>query len=225
MGQIHELIAVENDLKGKKKELISNVLEAERQTSLFEGSRKTVQFFDEERSSEEKTELNKVQCKIKDLITLLSLNLTNWYDFKLQKEKSNQEAQASIVIDEKILAENLPVTFLLGMEDELRELKSILVKIPTLSKSIDWKKLDDDTYQSETPIKRPKTEKKWMHKVMYDATDKFPAQIKEWSEDRPCGKTIEDKWSGMIPESEKQEYINKCEKLLKGIDISENHCY
>lgn len=217
MGQLHEILAIEQDVKQKKKEMIQKINSILSNSAVFDGYRKKIEFFEEDRKNEEKTEMQKVQCTVNDVKKVLIEGISRWFDLRYQKEDSNQKAIADIVIGNKAIIKDVPVTFLLAMEEELKELLSVIKNFPTLSKAIDWKKLDDNTYQSEQPVERPKTEKTWLHKVLYDATKEHPAQIKEWSEDRPCGRSIEDKWSGMIPESEKNKYIERCERLYFAI--------
>ncbi|MGK0291190.1 MAG: hypothetical protein ACI86H_002657 [bacterium] len=120
-------------------------------------------------------------------------HIVHYLDVVLQKERTNQEARADIIVDGVTLAKEVPATFLLGLETKIRQWKTLLEEIPTPAQGIAWEKDEtrgDGIYKMAHPEKKFRTGKTYKSKVLYEATEKHPAQIKEWEEAENIGMYI-----------------------------------
>lgn len=223
MTQLHELLAIEGDLKGEKDKIKDETINTfSKKPNLFLGSIKTLTMFDESRAEEEAagSEIIEIQTTVAEKLKYMSGAFVRFWDAKLQKEKANQEAKADIVIDGKAILEDVPVTFLLTMEDELKQMRKVYDAIPTLQPGIDWvedKQKGKGYYKSVNPVVKHKTEKSIESKIIVPVTKEHPAQVREWTEDKPVGKYTTQNWSGMISPAEKSVILGKLDKVLRAI--------
>ncbi len=218
-GQLHELLAIEGDLKGEKDKVRDEALVTfSKKAGLFLGQLKKLEMFDEKRKNEEGEERHALSETVTKKLQYISKSFTRFWDVKVQKESANQEAKADVEIGDTVLFKDLPVTFVLSMEEELRQLRKIYDAIPTLQPGIDWKKddtLGSDVYKAAHSVEKSKTEKMLEHKVIVPATKEHPAQITTWHEDRPVGKYVTMSWSGMVSPVEKSKMLGKLDQVLR----------
>jgi len=220
MSELHELLAVEGDLQGTFKKIMSETIATfTKKEGHFMGEIKTLQMFDEseKETAPERTEL---VTTVGEKLDYMFKSIVNYFDALLQKESTNQAALSSVVIDGHIITEPLPATFLLGMESRLKEIRTVIEGVPTLQPGVKW--IKDETerkgvYVTEFPVEKFKTAKTFKHKVLYEATDKHPAQIEKWDENENVGKYVITKWSGNLTPLEKSEMLERTDKLIRAV--------
>ena len=61
---------------------------------------------------------------------------------------------------------------------------------------------------------REKTEKVRCHKVLYEATEKHPAQIDQWTEDKVVGKFTTKLFSGKMTPIDKSQILARLDKVI-----------
>lgn len=220
MGKMHEILAVESNLCGTFNKVIKEgTVTFSKKPDHFLEHNKTLKMFDDARANEEAA-----ASEHKAMVTTVNAKLeyvweyvTNYVDLLMQKEFTNKKAIADLVIDDEVIAKDLPATFLLTLEQKFTKLRGLYEAIPTLAPSIEWE-IDStkgaDIYKSKTSEIRRKTEKSIKHKVLYEATDKHPAQISEWNEDRHIGDFETKRWSGMLSPAEKSNLLAKLDTLI-----------
>lgn len=218
-GQLHELLAVEGDLKGEKVKVMEEaIVTFSKKAGLFIGFVKKLSMFSDDRSNEEGEDRQDLTETVPKKLDYLSGAFSRYWDVRLQKESANQEAKADVEVDGKVLFTDMPVSFLLGMEEELRQLRKVYDAIPTLAPGVEWEKdatQGDDVYKTKHNVEKNKTEKTVQHKVLVPPTKEHPAQVTEWTEDKPIGKYISTSWSGMVTPFEKSTMLSKLDKMLR----------
>jgi len=225
MARLHELLAVEQELKGRKEKALSQASEMfQKQPQVFQGGIKTLEMFDESRSNEEAAgeECTEVVSSVNDILNESFSDVKSFWDGRLQKETTNQLAVADIIVDGQKLAENVPVTFLLSMEDELKEIRKVIEKAPVLNAAVSWEKDEQKGeyfWKASQPVVRNKTEQTIRHKILVPAKDNggHPAQVQAWNENVPVGRYTTITWSGMIPQNEKRRMLTKVSALLNAV--------
>jgi hypothetical protein len=224
MGKLHEVLAVSSDLETVASKVLEEGVDTfKKRTDHFLGNLKRLEMFDEARKVEEAAfnESKEIVTTVQDKLNYVSANLIKFLDVVAQKETANQDAKADVVLEDgtKIL-EGVPATLLLALESKLAKFRALYEAIPTLQPGVKWIPEPDKgegVYRADQDEIRHKTEKVVMHKVLYDATDKHPAQIKEWSEDRPIGQFVNVKWSGMITPARKSVMLSRIDELIKSV--------
>lgn len=219
MGKLHELLAVEGDLKGARDKIRQETITTfQKKAHLFAGAMKKLTMHDENRKFEETTEYNELSETVPDKLKYMSSSVVRYLDTKVQKEIANQEAKADVIVDGQPLFEQLPVTFLLAMEDELKQLRKVYEAIPTLQAGIAWepdKQKGEHVFVTANPIKTNKTEKNLRHDVVVQPTKEHPAQVKEWTEDKVIGTYETIAWSGMVSPAVKSALLGKIDILVQ----------
>lgn len=221
MGKLHELLAVEGDLSGIAKKLSEETISTFKKPDHFIGQHRHLDMFDAaEQSKVVADEYKEMVTTVQDKLTYFGNAIINYFDAVLQKESTNQIAKADVVVDGTALIKDAPATFLLGMESKLKELRTVFEAIPTLAPGIAWEK--DETqgtgvYRMKNADEKVKTAKSFMHKVLYEATDKHPAQIEKWEEQVPVGKYITNTTCGMFSPAEKSVVLGRVDKLIQAV--------
>jgi len=215
---LHELLAIEGDLEGTYKKILqeTNVTFTKKQDHFIGQHRKLEMFVDDGITYPE--DHKALDTTVQAKLDYMQKTAIRYFDAILQKESTNQEAKADLVIDGITIATALPATFLLGMENRLKNLRSTYASIPTLQPGVDWIKdnsIGDHIYKTAKAIEKLKTETIVEPVVLYEATKEHPAQIKEVSKTTNVGKYIQTTWSGMITPAEKANLLNKIDKLIR----------
>lgn len=222
MAKLHELLAVEGDLEGTYKKILEETTTTfAKKPGLFFGFSKELEMFaDSAGGLETPNEYQELTDTVHSKLEYTASSVKRYFDAVLQKEMTNQTARADLVVDGKVIADLLPATFLLGLETKLKALRKVYEAIPTLAPGKKW--VPDPTkgehvYLTDRPDEKFKTAKTFKHKVLYEATDKHPAQIEKWEETENVGKYVTTTWSGMLTSAEKSEMIGRLDKLLRAV--------
>jgi hypothetical protein len=221
MAKLHELLAVEGSLDGTAKQILAETIttfskKPEHFTALHRQYEPYIDGKENELPSEDRTLVTTVPAKLWYTFNTVS----NWLDAVLQKERTNQDARADIVIGDMVLATGIPATFLLGLESKLTEIRNVIACIPTLQPGIVWEidpTIGSDVYRAKNTSERIRTQKITKPVVMYEATDKHPAQVEKVSEDVAIGKYIETHWSSMLSPADKSSMLGRVDTLLRAV--------
>lgn len=216
MGILHELLAVEGDLKARAQEA------AARLKSLFQNGQgnflgQTIVYKPLEELGEQfPPQVTHVATTVDEELAIIGQHYENWIDAALQKEQTNQKTRATLVIGGATV--DLSATSLLNLEAKLLELRSMYKDIPTNDVTIPWR-WDDATenFVSESPETRHRTKKVIRSHVAYEATDKHPAQVETYNEDMIVGFLTTTKQSGMITPADKRARMEKINSLLQAV--------
>lgn len=219
MAKLHELLAVEGDLEGAFKKILAESAAAftKKVSELFYGAIRTLRLFDDEAQVTE-PEHKHMTTTVKKRLDYQQEHVIRYLDAVLQKEATNQEAKADLVVDGVTIMAGLPATFLLGLESKLKKLREVYEAIPTLQAGVKWE-LDpnrgDDVYRTAHPDETFKTKKTMKPVVLYEATKQHPAQVKEVPEDVNVGKYTTEKWTGVLSPADKSALIGRLDKLIR----------
>lgn len=220
MSKLHELLAVE---KGLEKTATTALTEGGKtfrdKGQMFVGSER-LYVSREEGGEELPVEHQEMVTTVSDKLQYIMGHVSKWLDAVLQKEATNQDARADIIIGDKILAADVPATFLLGLEAKLKQFRELLASVPTLQSGVKWE-LDpqrgNNIYSMVHPEEKLRTKKTIMHKVLVEPTEHHPAQIEKWTEDVVIGKFVKHVWTGMLSSAEKSELLGRLDTLERAV--------
>jgi hypothetical protein len=227
--KLHELLAVEGDLEGLfKKILAETIVTFTKREDHFKGAHRKLEMLDARRAGENDEEFFALTTTVADKLDYTSKPCIRYIDAILQKEATNQEAKADLIVDGETITEQLPATFLLGMESRLAKIREVYAKIPTLSPGVTWE-LDPDkgknVFRSKNPETTFKTEKKFKVQVLYEAKfpkegesgQSLPAQVEKIPETENVGRYTRTLWSGMMSTAEKSEKLARIDRLIRAV--------
>ena len=218
MPKLHELLAVEGDLEGAHKEILQEAQKTFKdKPAHFMGAHKTLKMFDENQPTAP-DEYQEMVTTVHDKLGYIAGHAVRYLDAVLQKESTNQIARADLVVDGKVIAKDIPATFLLGLETKLKNIRETYRTVPTLPPGLKWER--DETkgkhvYSMVHPEEKFKTARTFRHKVLYEATKEHPAQIEKWEETENVGKYVTQRWAGMLTSAEKSELLGRVDKLIR----------
>lgn len=223
MGKLHELIAVEGDLKGTYNRIIGETkTNFSKHPDRYQGSVKKEKYFDTEAPDVQDVEKT-LDDTVYNKLEYTSEHIIRYIDAVYQKEKTNTVASADIIVNGNTIATNVPATFLLGMEAKLQFVRdNVYAQIPTLAPGIDW--VPDPEHQlGEGVSKQAKPDQNWRTKkirkafVKYEATKEHPAQVETYTEDEKVSEVLTYNWSGMISPAKKSEILGRIDALIRAI--------
>lgn len=217
MGQLHELLAVEADRKKTAERLVSESIKTFHKENLFTGSVKRTEMFDDEATKIADEHL-KLEATVGENLNYSLNALVKYWDTVAQKDATNANAKADVIVNGKVILKDVPGTTLLGMEKKLNELRNLFNSTPTLPPGIDWE-LDVSfekigVYKAKHDIETIKTQKDVEFREVSPATKEHPAQVAQVNVSKDIGKFITTKWSGMITPYSKAKMISNLEVLI-----------
>lgn len=221
--KLHEVLAVEGDLESQATKVMQEAaVTFEKKANHFLGYSKWLEMFDENRKQEEEggSEQREIVDSVKGKLDHVWKYYSKYVDAVSQKERTNQDARADLVVDGQTLAEGLPATLLLGLESRLKKMRSVYDSIPTHAPGISWE-LDVDKgkgiFKASHLITKSKTEKVVRHQVLVEPTEHHPAQIDKWDENVAVGVFKTQHWTSNVSPAQKAEWLEKIDKLLRGV--------
>ena len=217
MGKLHELLAVESDLKAEAQRIISQL------KSLFtDGGKRLV---GQIRTYQPSTEDDEPMApEITQLVTTVGGELNqgrgaiiSWIDAALQKETTNQQTSADLTVDGKVIFEALPATALLNLESKLAEIRQVYAVIPTNDPAERWEWDAQQGIFVSASRTTYRTKKIPRSHVLYDATKEHPAQVQAYTEDVRSGTWTTIIQSGMLTPQDKKERLARLDTLIKAV--------
>lgn len=142
------------------------------------------------------------------------------FSITLEKDGTNLQALADVVVDGVVLLESVPVPYLLFLEKQLTDIKTIISKLPTLDSSETWTFDENVGAFATEPVETTRTKKVPRNHVKAAATDKHPAQVELYYEDVVVGywKTV--KFSGAVPQKRVTQLFDRVEKVAKAVKFA-----
>ena len=221
MSKLHEVLAVESTLRGAASKLLEETQAKFKKSDYFTGFVKTLNMTAD---SPENTILENSLREERELPTTVVETLTYalqyWAraeDAAFQKHVTNQKANGDIFLNGKKIAENVPVDELLELEGRLAQIRKVFDAIPTLDAGKKWVASTDvraGQYQLADAELTSKTEKTITPLVLYEATDKHPAQVEKVTTDKVIGTFTRQIFSGAATSKQKAEAIALVDSLL-----------
>lgn len=220
MAKLHELLAVESNLKSQAVKSTADLLNTFEKKKHHFGET-LVTFIPNEEGKPESTESQlDLQTTVKKEIAWLSPFLVKAIDAGFQVDVANTFAKADVVLDDgyTVIAD-VPATSLLQLEKRINELHTFVTQIPTLDPA---KGFEPDSQRGDgifraRDITKPRTKKVNKILTLAPATEKHPAQVQVIVEDEPIGTLKQQEWSGLITTADKGKMIERVETLLRAV--------
>lgn len=219
MAKLYELLAAEASAVAGHDIVAEETVKVFARPDAFVKTTKTTTYF-----SEEDHKLDTLESK--DNITTVRDRLEYSFgaafisrlDMMSQRDRTNQEARADVIINGEVLLAQVPGITLLALETFLAKKRKELEAIPTLQPGPVW--IDDVATglrkAAETKVSF-RTKKTIRAIVLSPATDRHPAQVQAINEDVPIAKIEDRVWSGMATSNDKHNYLARIEALIVAV--------
>jgi len=219
MAKLHEILAVEGDLRGTAATVIEEASGTfDKRPTHFLQIETATKYLDDKDRQLDSTEHKKLETTVAEKLNYVGEMVARYYDAYLQKESTNQTAKATVEVNGKPFLTDVPVVVLLGMEQRLKELRDCYEKIPTLQPGPTWERdvnMAIGVYRSRHPEERLVTKKTKRALELSPATDKHPAQVMALDEDIPVAKRTVTTWSGMLSVYDKSMLLDRIDALIQ----------
>jgi hypothetical protein len=226
--ELHEVLAVQGDLEANAKRVLKEGIDTfVNREAHFSGHERSLRMF-----QEKDQHLEAAHAEHQELTTTVGAKLKyvqgpigKHWDCIAQKERTNQEARADVIVDGKVIAKDVAVGALIAYERELKEYRTLVDSIKTLAPGKKWE-LDDTltaadgskgVYRDAFLDKKLKTVQTIAHKILVPANEQHPAQIEKWKENEPVGEFTQQTLSGKITPAEKSKKLAKVSALIAGV--------
>ena len=219
--KLNQILAIEKGIKGTAGDIINNAYKFFQKESMFEGF--TKKYRPKNEDDEENIlpdENKKVTTNVTDLLESFNKAMIELLDVTYSKDVANTTAVADIIIEDQIIATGVPSTFLIYLEKKLIDVKTVINSLPVLDINEDWIYDENSNIYKTDKITTNRTKKVTKALVLYEATDKHPAQVTTVSEDIVIGYKDIVKLSGAVPVTVKGKYLNNVEKVLKAVRLA-----
>ncbi len=216
MSKLHEILAIEGDLKSRALKTLGEA------ASLFKnGAGKLlgqISIYHPVTDDEEQLEskVTNMVTTVDQALALVSADFSGWVDCAIQKEVTNGKTLAKIKINGKNIS--LPSTALLNLEKKLQALRIVYKAIPINDVTSVWEwDADNECFRSARPEVRRKTKKVMRAFVAYEANENHPAQVNVYHEDILVGRWETIKQSGMITPKDHRQRLERLDELLRQV--------
>lgn len=216
MGKLHELLAVEPTVTGSYNAITEETKKVLGKPEMFTRKVTTKKFFDEAKSHLNTEVLSEMATTVPARLEWYSKAVVQFLDVQFQKDATNHEARADLVVDDVVLVKNVPATTLLMLENKLQDVRKVLMEAPTLPAGKRWTpepneanvfNADDEVSFSTQKVSKPV--------VMYEATKEHPAQVKEVQEDVPVARITTKLSQGMLTSRQKADMLGNLDTLIR----------
>ncbi len=223
MTKLNQIVAIEKGEKAAVNKETAPLFHAAKTPALFAGLAKTYEPADED-GERYPDETVPVQLTVDRVLRDFAKAATRQLDVTSTKENANTQAFADVKLpDGTVVAEQLPVSFLLQLEKFLQqEVRGLVVSLPTLDTAQSWSPdaSGEAGIMVTEPIERAKGKKITEPLVLAPATDKHPAQVQLVNRDVVAGYWTERKFSGAISGARKQELLDRVDVLINAVKFA-----
>ncbi|MFC7246804.1 hypothetical protein ACFQO7_30375 [Catellatospora aurea] len=219
MAKLNQIIAVEKGIKSRSFQDLTEAHHAVQKPALLSGISRTYQAKDEE-GEQLPPESTKVQTRAEDVLRQIGTTLTRLFDVTATKDATNCTARADVVVDDRVLLSDVPVTYLLFLEKQLTDLHTFVKKLPVLDAAESWVFSDSADCWSTEPVRTIRTKKVPRNHVKAEATEKHPAQVEVYYEDIAVGYWTTVKFSGALPAKRVSTLLERVEKLQQAVKFA-----
>lgn len=224
-GKLHEVLAAEKTVIAARTKLLEETRNKfSKPENFFSGHATTLKSTEDTTGKPQLLAMERegssqkaVPTNVKDTMEYFLKFWGKAEDLLYQKNLSNQSANADVYFRGAVLLENVPIDELMGLETRLTELRGLFTLIPTRDASKEW--VPDENkgagfYKTPAPDVSSKTAKTIDFITLAPATDKHPAQVKEFSKDIIVGSIEKVYFTGAATAAQKAELLDVTDELI-----------
>lgn len=219
MSKLNQIIAVANGRKTKVTKDVTEIYKKIQKPALFDGISRTYQPLDDDGETFPPEKKN-IQFSAKEAISEFTESLTSLFDVVATQDYGNTKAVANVIVEDKKILENVPVTYLLFLEKQLNDVHTFVKTLPVLDPAENWHWSDTAACFVSEVAKTNKTKKVMRNHVKAEATVNHPAQVETYSEDIKVGEWATTKFSGGLPAKDKNLLLEKVTLLQDAVKVA-----
>lgn len=216
MTKLNQIVALEKGLKGRVQAAVTTIHHLLQKPPLFAGLSRVYKPKDDE-GEQLPPESTRVQHTVQEQLDAASKHLTQLFDVVATKEWGNMTAVADVKLDERVIVPSAPVPYLLFLEKELTNWRTLVSKIPLLDPAETWTYDEGNSQWRTQPTETVRSKRVLRALTLAPATDKHPAQVQTYNEDVPAGTWATTKFSGAVPAKVRDDLVERANELLDAV--------
>jgi hypothetical protein len=214
--KLHQVNALIKGVKARTQRQVTDLHHTLQRAPLLTGLHRTYQPHDDD-GEQLPAEGTHVQLTVAATLPQVTDAYTQLLDLQYTQDAANTQARADVTVDGATILTDVPVTYLLFLERQLTDLRTLIATLPTLDPAERWHwDTDRGCYASE-PAGTTRTKKIPRNHVLAAATDKHPAQVQMYTEDVPQGVWTTTKLSGAMPANDARRLRARVEQLIDAV--------
>lgn len=214
MTQLHTVVARERGVQTRAREELTRWYHMVQHAGTFMGStREFVSKNDDDVPSEPAETVLPPMTAAKAFRRIEKL-LTESWDATATRDRSNMVAKADIVVGGTIVAEDVPLPFLLALEKQLTHMRTVFNSMPVLDPSKSWAFDRDQGFSKAPETRKPRTRKVVKGAVLHEGNERHPAQVQAYNTDEVIGHTATVEFSGAIAAEDRENLIDRINTLI-----------
>ena len=215
MTKLNQIVATERTANTNAERDLTEAYHTVQKDQLFGGIEKSYKPRDDA-GDKLPTESTKVQQTTEALLDAAANALIRLFDLRYTKDVANRVAKADLVVDGVTLQTDVPVTFLLTLEDKLTHLRTFVTHLPVLDPAETWEHDGASGVWKSKPIEATRTQKVPKTVEKAPATDKHPAQVELYMADVIVGDYTTYRFSGRTSKERQDHLLVQIDKLIRG---------
>jgi len=216
--KLQQIVAIESGTKTDVGKTLTAIYHQFQRQGAFDGQTRVYESADADGPTFP-SESQRVQHQVEELLRSAAEAHTELFDVVATKDTGNMNATASVELDGQVLLPNVPVTYLLFLEKQLKDIKTIIDKLPTLDPAYEWKQDPSGGYRADS-VKTTKTQKVAKPIVLAQATKEHPAQTQLISVDEVIGHWNTTKLSGAVAAERKKQLQDRIKQLINAVKFA-----
>lgn len=216
MTKLHQLVAVEKDVKAAEGRKLTAAYHAAQKPALFNGFDKTyTPAVDGGRVLPPERLIT--QASVVNLLDSVFAAQARIIDLAATKDAANQQATAAIVVDGAAITVALPVTTLLWLEKQLVDIRTFATSLPTLATDDLWMWDSGNGSWHSSPVTSLRQVDEPQFITVAPATDKHQATVVEKKRNVVEGTWTTVKRSTAMPATRRQALLDRVDKLIVAV--------
>lgn len=217
MTKLNQIIAVEKGIKSRKESAINELYKSVQKPTLFDGLQREYHPLDDADKEKLPPENKRVQMDTRTVLKQTARIMSELFDAEAAKDYTNCVARADVILDGRVLFTNAPPTFLLFLEKQLTDMRTLISALPVLDPAESWTRDENaGTYRSGlTTMHRTKKVQRAL--TMTPTTLEHPGTAQLITDDQIVGHWHQTKLSGAMPPLEKEAMLDRLDALLKAV--------
>ena len=217
MAKLCQVIALANGRKTSTEKALTEIHRKTEKDVLLIGHERHYQPKHED-GEKQPSESKLVQVKVVEALKDAKTILTNLWEIVGVQDVGNTIAKADVVLEDgTVLATSVPVKHLLFLEKQLDNITKLISSLTILDPAQDWTYDSNKDSWVSKPITTLRTKKTTVPLVLSPATDKFPAQVKDITEDVVVGTWQQVNYSGGIPAKVKKDALERLTQVKDAV--------
>lgn len=225
---LHTFVALRKTAHAERTRRLTEAHRVSSKPELYEGLTRTYQPKDED-GDRLPNENKHVQLNGDTALNALVDAVQRDWDLMATVDRGNQGAVADVEVPTRRLTgtgeatyrtilSNMPAQFLIYLARELDDIRKYVRELPTLDPAVVWTYDDAVAAHVAQPVQTHRTRKTLRNHVMYEATDRHPAQVQTFSEDVVDGFWTLIRRSGALPLERKTRLLQRVDTLRTAVE-------